>query len=71
MGRAARPALPALAAALNDSSDGVRRWAAAALGSIGPEARGSLPELRRLYAGAEGRDHAVIGLAIKKIEGVA
>lgn len=47
MGRAAEPAVPALATALSDRDARVRQAAVKALGAIGPPARAALPTLTR------------------------
>jgi HEAT repeat protein len=44
-GAAAKPAVPALAAALADGNLNVRYWAAHALGEIGPAAKDAVPAL--------------------------
>jgi HEAT repeat protein len=45
MGPAARPALPALVAALKEGDAGLRQYAADALRQLGPEAKAAVPEL--------------------------
>jgi len=66
-GPAAKAALPALRAALQDGEPYVRQWAAFALGELGAEAKAALPRLHELLKDGDGNVRKAAERALKKI----
>ena len=69
LGSQARTTVPALRAALKDEDSLVQRWAAFALGEIGPEAREALAELIELrHLSPDVKTRAAAWAALRKID---
>jgi HEAT repeat protein len=68
LGPAAAPAVDRLIPLLKDEDDAVRRTAAWVLGTIGPEAKAALPELKQLLQTSDRNQMTAVANAINAIE---
>jgi HEAT repeat protein len=68
LGRAGRPAVPALVKALTDKYPGIRACAATALGQIGPEAKAAFPALTAALKEKDEGVRKAAAEALKKIQ---